>query len=188
LLFTHVNVANKVFKILFKFIIEFGGVSVKEIILAGGCFWGVEAYFKKIKGVLNTKVGYVNGLTDNPTYEEVCSSKTGYAEACYIEYDENYLKLNELLGAFWKIIDPIAINRQGHDIGNQYRTGVYYLEDIDIPVITEARDKIQEKYEKPVVTEIEEVKNFYEAEEYHQGYLDKNPGGYCHIPRELLEE
>jgi peptide-methionine (S)-S-oxide reductase len=161
---------------------------MKRIILAGGCFWGVEAYFKKTKDILDTKVGYVNGLTDNPSYEEVCSNKTGYAEACYIEYNETNLNLNELLEAYWKIIDPIAINRQGHDIGNQYRTGIYYLEEEDIAVIIKSRDKIQEKYEQPIVTEIEKVKNFYEAEEYHQKYLEKNPGGYYHIPKELLEE
>lgn len=154
---------------------------MKKIVLAGGCFWGVEAYFKKINGVINTKVGYSNGNTKNPTYEEVCSSITGYAEACSIEYDENIISLKNLLKKFFKIIDPTLINRQGPDIGSQYRTGIYYYEESDLNIINSFIEEIKNNYDKKIVTEIDKVSNFYDAEEYHQNYLDKNPNGYCHI-------
>lgn len=154
---------------------------MKKIVLAGGCFWGVEAYFKKINGVINTKVGYSNGHTKNPTYEEVCSSITGYAEACSIEYDENIISLKNLLKKFFKIIDPTLINRQGPDIGSQYRTGIYYYEESDLNIINSFIEEIKNNYDKKIVTEIDKVSNFYDAEEYHQNYLDKNPNGYCHI-------
>lgn len=159
---------------------------MKKIVLAGGCFWGVEAYFGKKAGVLKTLVGYGNGLTENPTYEEVCTHKTGFAEVCYIEYDESILSLEELLKLYWKIVDPTVENRQGHDIGNQYRTGIYYYDVSDLEIILTSKNKIQEKYSDPVVTEIIPVENFYVAEEYHQKYLVKNPKGYCHIPLDLL--
>ncbi|KHD34980.1 methionine sulfoxide reductase A [Clostridium acetobutylicum] len=161
---------------------------MKKIIFAGGCFWGVEAYFNTIDGVLNTKVGYANGNTEDPTYEDVCTDSTGYAEACYIEYDEKQLKLEKLIEAYWKVVDPTLKNRQGHDEGTQYRTGIYYVDEEDLKVILESKDKEQEKYDAPIVTEILPLKNFYDAEEYHQKYLDKNPNGYCHIPKELLKK
>ncbi|WXR61965.1 peptide-methionine (S)-S-oxide reductase MsrA [Peptostreptococcaceae bacterium AGR-M142] len=154
---------------------------MKKIVLAGGCFWGVEAYFKKINGVINTKVGYSNGHTKDPTYKEVCTSITGYAEACYIEYDENIISLKDLLKKFFRIIDPTIINRQGPDIGSQYRTGIYYYEDNDLNIINSFIKEIQKNYDEQIVTEIDKVNNFYDAEEYHQNYLDKNPNGYCHI-------
>ncbi|MFL0195661.1 peptide-methionine (S)-S-oxide reductase MsrA [Clostridium sp. WILCCON 0269] len=157
-----------------------------KIVFAGGCFWGVEAYFNTVKGVLFTKVGYANGNTENPTYEQVCKHTTGFAEACYIEYDDSIITLEQLLGDYWKIVDPTIKDRQGHDIGNQYRTGIYYFNEKDVEIIKKSRESEQEKYEKVIVTEIEPLKNFYDAEEYHQKYLDKNPNGYCHIPKELL--
>jgi peptide-methionine (S)-S-oxide reductase len=159
---------------------------MKKIILAGGCFWGVEAYFDNIKGVTATKVGYANGNVDNPTYEMVCKLETGFAEVCYIEYDENALTLGKLLESYWKVVDPTILNRQGHDIGTQYRTGIYYFNEEDLQEILKSKNEEQKKYDKEIVTEIEPVKNFFDAEEYHQKYLDKNPKGYCHIPRELL--
>lgn len=160
---------------------------MKEIVFAGGCFWGVQAYFDTIDGVISTKVGYANGNKENPTYKEVCTNTTGFAEACYIKYDENMISLEELLKAYWRIINPTSINKQGNDIGTQYRTGIYYIDNDDLNIIIKSRDNEQKKYEKPIVTEIEPLKNFYDAEEYHQKYLKKNPGGYCHIPRELLK-
>lgn len=160
---------------------------MKNIVLAGGCFWGVEAYFKLKKGVVNTKVRYANGNTENPTYEEVCRNNTGFAEVCYVEYDESITTLEELITAYWKIVDPTVSNRQGHDIGTQYRTGIYYLAQVDVGIIVKSKENEQKKYDRPIVTEIEPLRNFYEAEEYHQKYLEKNPGGYCHIPRELLQ-
>ncbi|MEG6566139.1 peptide-methionine (S)-S-oxide reductase MsrA [Thermoanaerobacterium saccharolyticum] len=161
---------------------------MKEIVLAGGCFWGVQAYFDTIDGVIETKVGYANGNKENPTYEEVCTNTTGFAEACYIKYDESIISLEDLLRSYWKIVDPTLKNRQGNDIGTQYRTGIYYIDDGDLNVILKSKEEEQKKYEKPIVTEIEPLKNFYDAEEYHQKYLKKNPNGYCHIPRELFEK
>lgn len=163
-------------------------MEMKKIVFAGGCFWGVEAYFNTIDGVVSTKVGYANGHTENPTYKEVCENTTGYAEACYIEYDEKKVTLEKLLEAYWKVVDPTIKDRQGHDVGNQYRTGVYYIDKGDLEVILKSKEAEQKKYESPIVTEFLPLKNFYDAEEYHQKYLDKNPNGYCHIPRELLKK
>lgn len=154
---------------------------MKEIVLAGGCFWGVEEYMSRIQGITETKVGYANGHKENPSYEEVCKNNTGHAEACYIKYDENTISLKLLLDKFWEVIDPTSINRQAHDVGSQYRTGIFYTDPGDLDIINESRDKEQEKYEKKIVTEVEPLRCFYDAEEYHQKYLKKNPGGYCHI-------
>lgn len=154
---------------------------MKEIVLAGGCFWGVEEYLSRIEGVLETKVGYANGWTENPTYEDVKTGATGHAESCYIKYDEAQIPLEELLKRFWSVIDPTVLNRQGPDIGTQYRTGIYYIDKEDLAIIKASLDEEQKKYDKSIVTEIEPLKCFYDAEEYHQKYLKKNPGGYCHI-------
>ena len=156
-------------------------MNLKKIVLAGGCFWGVEEYISRIDGVKETKVGYANGTKENPTYEEVCTGTTGHAEACYVKYDEKVLSLNDLLEKYFGIIEPTVENRQGPDIGHQYRTGIYYIDKNDLNEIESYRDKEQEKYDKPIVTEIKDLKCFYDAEEYHQKYLKKNPGGYCHI-------
>lgn len=154
---------------------------MKEIYLAGGCFWGVEEYMSRIEGVIDTEVGYANGETENPTYEEVCTGTTGHVETTYIKFDENIISLKNLLNRFWKIIDPTLINRQGPDIGSQYRTGIYYIDDEDLEIINITLEEQKLKYNKSIVTEIMKLKSFYRAEEYHQDYLKKNPGGYCHI-------
>lgn len=154
---------------------------MKEIVLAGGCFWGVEEYFFRIKGVIETEVGYANGHVESPSYEQVCSGSTGHAEVCYVKYDETVVDLETLLNSFWKIIDPTVSNRQGPDIGSQYRTGIYYVDKKDSHVIQKTREAQQMKYTNPIVTEVEPLKSYYKAEEYHQKYLQKNPGGYCHI-------
>ena len=154
---------------------------MKEIVLAGGCFWGVEEYFSRIEGVISTKVGYANGRTENPTYEEVCTGTTGHTEACYIRFDENIISLEELLNRFWNIIDPTQLNRQGPDRGSQYRTGIYYIDKSDRGIIDDTMEIQRGRYDKPIVTEIEPLEVFYDAEDYHQEYLKKNPGGYCHI-------
>ncbi len=154
---------------------------MKDIVLAGGCFWGVEEYMSRIDGVIETKVGYANGRTPNPTYEEVCTGTTGHTEACYVKFDEKVISLGNLLYKFWNIIDPTLLNRQGPDIGNQYRTGIYYIDEKDLSIINETFEAEQKKYDKSIATEIEALKVFYDAEEYHQKYLKKNPGGYCHI-------
>ena len=154
---------------------------MKEIYLAGGCFWGVEEYLSRIEGVVDTEVGYANGDKVNPTYEEVCTGTTGHAETTYVKFDKDIITLEELLSRFWKIINPTVKDRQGPDIGDQYRTGIYYVEDEDLDVIKKTLREQQEKYTEPIVTEIEKLSSFYRAEEYHQDYLKKNPGGYCHI-------
>lgn len=160
---------------------------MKEIYLAGGCFWGTERYLELIKGVLSTVVGYANGITKSPTYKEVCEGDTGFAETVYVKYDATVITLEFLLEMFYDTIDPTAINHQGGDFGTQYRTGIYYTDEVDLPIIKNSVKKLQERYEKPIVIEIKPLENFYLAEEYHQKYLTKNPGGYCHIPKYKFE-
>lgn len=154
---------------------------MREIYLAGGCFWGVEAYFKRIDGIVDTEVGYANSILEKPSYKEVCSDRTDAAETVKINYDEEKIGLEEILKALFKVIDPTMINRQGPDIGSQYRTGIYYTDESDKEKIDEFIDSIRGDYKMPIATEVMKLKNFYEAEEYHQDYLDKNPNGYCHI-------
>ncbi|HBN84204.1 MAG TPA: peptide methionine sulfoxide reductase [Clostridiales bacterium] len=151
----------------------------KEIFLAGGCFWGVEAYFANIDGVIKTVVGYANGNTTNPVYENL--KNTGHAETVYVKYKPDQLSLFEILKCYFAIIDPTILNRQGPDVGTQYRTGIYYTDEEDLPVILHMMDLQQKNYKKLIVTEIKPLEHFYPAEEYHQDYLKKNPGGYCHI-------
>ena len=152
---------------------------IKKIWLAGGCFWGVEAYFAQIPGVLQTNVGYANGKTANPSYHDI--NHTGHSETVEVTYDPNKVSLQTLLEYYFHIIDPISINKQGNDTGTQYRTGIYYDNTGDLAIIRAAVEKIQGKYQEPVATEILPLENYYPAEEYHQDYLNKNPGGYCHI-------
>lgn len=160
---------------------------MKKITLAGGCFWGVEAYFSRVKGISKTIVGYIDGLSNNPSYEEVCDG-SGHAEAVYMEYDEKVISLEKILKHFFRIIDPTQINRQGNDIGIQYRSAIYYYEDADREVAKKFIASQQQKYNKPIQTQVLLVSTFYDAEEYHQKYLDKNPYGYCHIDLNLLKE
>lgn len=154
---------------------------MKKIILAGGCFWGVEEFLSRIDGVTSTEVGYANGKTENPTYEDVCTGTTNFAEACLVEYDENKLTLSALLEEYFGIINPTYLNKQGNDVGTQYRTGIYYFDENDLDIITKSMENLQTKYKEKIVVEVEPIKNYYKAEEYHQKYLKKNPNGYCHI-------
>ena len=154
---------------------------LRDIYLAGGCFWGVEAFISRIYGVYDVTVGYANGTTKNPTYEDVCRNDTGFAETAHVQYDPEKVDLKTLLGDFFKVIDPTSLNKQGNDRGSQYRTGIYYVDESDKAVIEEVAAQEQKKYDEPIVTEIEPLRNFYLAEEYHQDYLEKNPNGYCHI-------
>jgi methionine-S-sulfoxide reductase len=160
---------------------------MKEIYLAGGCFWGTEHYFKQIEGVLETETGFANGNTENPTYEEVYTDTTGYAETVKVVYDETKVSLGFLIDMFFHAIDPTLLNRQGHDEGTRYRTGVYYTDEVELPVIKRVFEEKQKLYTQPIVTEIAPLRNFFPAEEYHQDYLDKHPDGYCHLPVELFE-
>ena len=154
---------------------------MKKIILGGGCFWGVEKFFAMIPGVIKTEVGYANGKTENPTYEEVCHSDTNFVEVCYITYDEKLVSLDIILDKFWSIVDPTTLNRQAGDVGTQYRSGIYYTDEVDLDTINKSKMKIQEQYNESVVTEVKPLERYYTAEEYHQDYLEKNPTGYCHI-------
>ena len=154
---------------------------MKKIILGGGCFWGVEKFFAMISGVIKTEVGYANGKTENPTYEEVCHSDTNFVEVCYITYDEKLVSLDIILDKFWSIVDPTTVNRQAGDVGTQYRSGIYYIDEADLDAINKSKMKIQEQYKESVVTEVKPLEKYYTAEEYHQDYLEKNPTGYCHI-------
>ena len=161
--------------------------NIKDIYLAGGCFWGTEHFFKQIEGVIETEVGFANGNTENPTYKEVYTDETGYAETVHVKYNPDVVSLNFLLQMFFKAIDPTSLNKQGHDEGTRYRTGIYYTNNDDICIIEKALNDEQKKYEQPLVVENLPLKNFYTAEEYHQDYLDKNPDGYCHLPLSLFE-
>ena len=163
-------------------------ITVKTIYLAGGCFWGAEKYLALIPGVLSTTVGYANGRTAGPTYEDVCRRDTGHAEAVKVEYDIKKVSLTFLLELFYDAIDPTSLNRQGGDVGTQYRTGVYYVDEADKEIILGSIALLQESYDKPVMIEVKPLENFYPAEEYHQKYLEKNPGGYCHIGGAKFEQ
>ena len=156
-------------------------MSTKSIIFGGGCFWGVQHYFKKVRGVLNTAVGYTAGDYKNPTYQQVCTGKTGHTEVCKVDYDNSKTNLNILLEHFFFIIDPTVLNRQGNDVGTQYRTGIYYYDEEDYKIVQNYIDSIRDNYKEPIVVEVKPASDFWDAEDYHQDYLDLNPGGYCHI-------
>ena len=160
---------------------------MKEIYLAGGCFWGTEHFLKQIEGVEATQVGYANGNIANPTYQQVCTGTTDFAETVKVQYDPDEVDLPFLIDLYFKTIDPTSLNKQGGDRGTQYRTGIYYTDTADLPVIRETVDRLAANYSRPLVVEIEPLKNFYLAEDYHQDYLDKNPGGYCHINPTLFD-
>ena len=159
----------------------------KEIYLAAGCFWGAEKYLKLIDGVTFTEVGFANGNTENPTYKEVYTDQTGYAEAVHLRYNPNVVSLRFIIEMYFKAIDPTSLNKQGEDEGTRYRTGIYYTNPADRAVIDEVMAEEAKKYGLPLCVEVEPLRNFYRAEEYHQDYLDKNPNGYCHLPVALFE-
>ena len=161
---------------------------LREIFYAGGCFWGVESYFSQIPGVHDVTVGYANGTTEHPTYEEVCNTVTGHAETVHVLYDPAVISLRKLTEHFFKIVNPLSLNQQGNDVGSQYRSGIYYTDPADLEVLQSVLDAEQEKYDAPIVTELLPLQCYYLAEEYHQDYLEKNPGGYCHIDFSTLSE
>ena len=166
--------------------VDYSGRPLRTIWLAGGCFWGVEAYLGRILGVAGTLVAYANARTQNPTSEEVCAQDTGHAETVQISYDPQRLGLAGLLEHFFSIIDPTSLNRQGNDVGSQYRSGIYYKDEADLPVIKKALAVEREKHDRPLVVEVEQLAGFHPAEAYHQKYLEKNPGGYCHVDLSTL--
>lgn len=148
-----------------------------------GCFWGPQAFFKTIPGVINTTVGYTGGHLDSPTYDQICSGNTGHAEAIEIEFDPKIITYKELLDLFWAHHNPTTYNRQGPDVGEQYRAAIFFHNGEQKELALESLDKLIEskKYKEPIVTEITEATEFYKAEEYHQNFAEKNPHVVCHI-------
>ena len=155
------------------------------IYIAGGCFWGVEAYYQNLKGVISTTVGYANGNTINPKYEDLKAHIASHAETLKLEYDDSIISLEKILEHFLRFIDPYSIDMQGHDIGHQYRSGVYYqdIKDKDI-ILNYFKTHLENNYK----IEVMPLLNFYDAEEYHQDYLIKNPNGYCHVNLGLIKK
>lgn len=160
---------------------------MKEIYLAGGCFWGMQKFFDCVDGVIETEAGYANSISENPSYREVCTGRTGSAETVRIKYDGLVLPLQGILELYFKAVNPTVKDRQGNDRGTQYRTGIYYVDQQDKEEITEFIQEQQKHYQDQIVTEVLPLKNFYPAEEYHQKYLDKNPHGYCHLGSDAFE-
>jgi len=152
-------------------------------IFAAGCFWGVEDAFRKLDGVVETEVGYTGGTTDNPTYDEVCSDATGHAEAVRIKYDESTVSYQQLLETFWACHDPTQVNRQGPDVGSQYRSAVFYLTPQQKEQARESLDRLEKegRFRRPIATEITEATRFYRAEEYHQQYFEKRGLSSCKL-------
>ena len=155
--------------------------SGSAIYLAGGCFWGMQKFFDQFDGVLSTEVGYANGPDLAPTYQEVCAD-SGHAETVKIVYDETRMSLEKLLDYYFMVIDPLSVNKQGHDEGIQYRTAVIYADETQKPTIMKVFEREEKKAGQSLAVLVEPLRNFFSAEEYHQKYLEKNPGGYCHIP------
>ena len=161
---------------------------MKTIFLAGGCFWGTAHLFSLVPGVTETTAGYANSIIAEPTYQQVCTGETKAAETVRVVYDENQVGLTNLLSLYFRSIDPVSVNRQGGDIGTQYRTGIYYVSPSDKEVIEAMLAMLQRRYSEPIAIEYGPLVNFYPAEDYHQDYLVKNPGGYCHVNPALFEE
>ena len=150
-----------------------------EIYLAGGCFWGLEEYFSRISGVLQTSVGYANGQVETTNYQLI--KETDHAETVQVVYDEKVVLLREVLLYYFRVIDPLSVNQQGNDRGRQYRTGIYYLEEADLPTINTVVREQELLLGRKIAVEVEKLRHYILAEDYHQDYLKKNPGGYCHI-------
>ncbi len=162
------------------------GENMNTIYLAGGCFWGVQKYFDQFEGVIATEVGYANGPDHAVDYRDVCNG-SGHAETVKITYDSDKISLTDLLHYYFMVIDPLSINKQGNDKGIQYRTGIYYTDKKQLSEIETVYKEQEEKAGSKLAVEVDILKNFYSAEEYHQKYLDKNPNGYCHIPRSMFK-
>ena len=160
---------------------------IRTIYLAGGCFWGTGHLMSLVPGVTRTTVGYANSDIPNPSYQQVCTGATGAAETVRVEYDDELVGLSELLYLYFSSIDPLSVNRQGNDEGTQYRTGIYYTDVADCPVIEADLATLQRRHRSPLAIEVGALRNFYPAEDYHQDYLANNPGGYCHVDRALFD-
>lgn len=168
--------------------IDYSNSDLKTVYFAGGCFWGVEAFFKKIYGVRDVVSGYANGTGENPSYQDVIKGEEGFVEAVKVTFDPERVDLQTLVDDLFLVIDPTLKNKQGNDVGIQYRTGVYSKDNDDLDVIQKTVDDHQANYDKKIMTEIEPLKNFYLAEDVHQDYLEKNPNGYCHIDLNVADD
>jgi peptide-methionine (S)-S-oxide reductase len=155
----------------------------KKATFGAGCFWGVEAAFRQIPGVISTRVGYLGGTLDNPTYRDVCSGRTGHAEVVEVTYDADRLTYDDMLTVFWDNHNPTTLNRQGPDIGTQYRSAIFYHDDEQKAAAVASKDERDRsgRYRTPIVTEVTPASTFYEAEDYHQQYLEKRGLSSCHI-------
>lgn len=161
---------------------------LKTIYLAGGCFWGTAHLFSLVPGVESATAGYANSNVENPDYKLVCTGTTNAAETVKVVYDPDINPLSSLLRLYFRSIDPLSVNKQGEDSGTQYRTGIYYIDPSDVSVIEAELATLQRRNRQPLAIEFKELENFYPAEEYHQDYLYKNPGGYCHVDPALFKE
>lgn len=155
---------------------------MEKIVLGGGCFWCIEAIFKGITGVISVISGYAGGQDPNPNYESVCSGRTGHAEVVMVSFDPDISSLESILEVFWKAHDPTTLNRQGNDVGTQYRSAIYYYNDSQKKVIEKSIDSVKDNFSNPIVTEVSSLTEFYPAEKYHQNYYENNPHApYCSI-------
>lgn len=156
--------------------------TTNRAILAGGCFWGVQAYFDEVPGVSNTVVGYTGGTTKDPTYEDVCMHTTGHAEALQLDFDPKVISYRNLLRHFFRMHDPTQVGRQGPDVGDNYRSAIFYLDDQQKQIAEAVKTEVQTQFKKPIATEITKASQFYPAESYHQKFFQKTGVGACHIP------
>lgn len=159
---------------------------LRDIWFAAGCFWGAQKFFKLVKGVESTEVGFANGAVENPTYKQVYTDTTGHAECVHVRYNPELVSLEDLTKLFFRTIDPLSLNRQGEDEGTRYRTGVYYEDEMDYGILREEFARVEKELGCRIAVELGPLKCFYKAEEYHQNYLDKTPGGYCHLSPEIF--
>lgn len=160
---------------------------MKKIVLAGGCFWGVAEYYRRLHGIESSKAGYAQGHVENPSYRQVCTQETGHTESVEVVYNPDEISLEKIIEHFFRMIDPTTLNRQGNDIGTQYRSGIYPDNQEELEFVQQLVDSYRPLYAQPIVVEVEPLKNFYVAELEHQDYLVKNPFGYCHINFNLIK-
>lgn len=159
---------------------------MEQVIFAAGCFWGVQYYFDQIPGVVSTVAGYTGGKTENPTYEEVCAHTTGHAEAVLVEFDGSKVSFETLLRHFFRMHDPTQLNRQGPDVGDNYRSAIFYVTDGQREIAEKVRDEVQLEFNQPIVTEITEAGPFYQAEAFHQKFTERTGRGMCHVAYQPL--
>ncbi len=157
---------------------------MQKAIFAAGCFWGVQYYFDQVPGVVKTTVGYTGGHTENPSYEQVCTHTTGHAEAVLIEFDPDKVSYETLVRQFFRMHDPTQLNRQGPDVGDSYRSAIFYFNDDQLQIAEQIKLELAPKIDKPIVTQIAPAEKFYPAEDYHQKYTERTGQGMCHVPYE----